>query len=382
MRILIAPNSFKNSLTSYQVAKKIEEGFLKSSLNSEYEIFPIADGGNGTLDLFVQRLDAEINYKEVQDPLGRPVESRYGYLKDSETAIIEMAEASGIHLLKEDEKDPLSASSFGTGQLLGEALNKGATKIILGLGGSATIDGGAGILQALGVELLNKNGKEIEKGGRALIDLHEIKTEKIHPQLSNCQIILACDVNSPLLGPAGAARIFGPQKGASEKDVIILEKALENFAKIIRDTFNKDIEYIPGGGAAGGISAGLSAILNTEIVNGLEYLLEITNFNSSLRKCQLLITAEGKFDSQTMHGKGPFGVARMAKQLSIPVIVLAGDVAVDVDFNSDNVIQAALSIAKGPINLEDAISRTGENLIYIGKQTGNILALGQHLKLN
>lgn len=382
MKILIAPNSFKHSLNSFQVGKKIEEGFLKSNLKSQYEIFPIADGGNGTLELLVNKLNAELIYLEVQDPLGRHVNARFGYLKESETAVIEMAEASGIHLLKEDQKDPLHASSFGTGELMVAALNHGAKQIVLGLGGSATIDGGAGILQALGAELLNKNGEEIKKGGKALVDLHQIKIDKLHPQLNKCKVVLACDVNSPLLGPNGAARIFGPQKGASEKDVILLEKALQNLATVIKATFNHDIEYIQGGGAAGGISAGLSATINAEIVNGLEYLLEITNFKRQLKECNLVVTAEGKFDSQTLKGKGPFGVAKLAKSHGIPVIVFAGEVAQDVDLENEHMIIAALSISKGPVTLEDAIQMTGENLIYLAKQTGNILSVGQQLKVN
>lgn len=377
MNILIAPNAFKHALSSFQVAEMIEKGFAKSKLSGIFTIFPIADGGNGTLDLIVHKLGAEIIHKEVSDPLGRKILSRFGYIASSKTAVIEMAEASGIHLLNDEERNPLIASSYGTGELMKHALEMGAKKIILGLGGSASIDGGAGILQALGAKLLDEKGKEVARGGGSLEQLATIDTKDLSQEIKNCEIIVACDVNSPLLGKNGAATVFGPQKGASHKDVIKLERGLKKFSEIIFKDFKSDVANLPAGGAAGGISAGLFGVLNAKLVNGLEYLLDLTKFEKVLKESDLLITAEGKFDMQTIEGKGPFGVAQMAKNNNVPVIVFAGQVSEDINVKKIDAIEAIFSISKGPNSLQEAILNTGDNLKYLAEQVGNIIHMAQ-----
>ncbi|MDQ3535697.1 MAG: glycerate kinase [Bacteroidota bacterium] len=379
MRILIAPNSFKHAMTSFQVAEMIMKGFKKSKLKAEYKIFPIADGGNGTLDLINNTIGGEIINCKVHDPLGRLINSRYGFIASSKIAVIEMAEASGIHLLKDEERNPLLATSYGTGELIKHALDNDSRKIIVGLGGSASIDGGAGILQALGISLLNEHGLEIEKGGGALGDLASLNVKGLHPKLQDCEIVVACDVNSPLLGEKGAVEVFGPQKGAAKGDIIILENNLKNFAEVIFKNCKVDITSLIAGGAAGGVSAGLHGVLNASIVNGLEYILELTGFEKDLKHSDLLITAEGKFDSQTLEGKGPFGVAKLAYENKVPVIVFAGQVSDEIDFHQLKQIEAVFSISRGPGSLQDAIFDTGKDLSLLAHQVGNLIQMSQQI---
>ncbi|CAN5538352.1 glycerate kinase [soil metagenome] len=375
MHILISPNAFKHSISAWEAAKAIKIGFEKSKLGAFCTIFPIADGGNGTMELCVEKLEGVYKKAEVHDPLGRKINSKYGYIPSSKTAVIEMAEASGIHLLSHQERDPFKASTYGTGELIIDALNSGAEKVIIGVGGSATVDAGVGMLQALGVEFTDQNNQVIPPGKLELDRISFFNLSNLDHRIEKLKIIVACDVNNPLLGENGAARVFGPQKGASNADIEILEKNLESFNSLIIKNLNKNVASLPKGGAAGGISASLHAFFGAELVNGLEYLLNLTNYSSELTKADLVISAEGKVDSQTLEGKGPFALAQIAREHKIPVIIFAGQVTSDLNLQSFENIEAILPICPGPVSLEEALENAESNLTRTAEHIGNILNL-------
>lgn len=375
MHILISPNAFKHSISAFEAAKAIKIGFEKSRLNSSFSIFPIADGGNGTMELCVEKLQGIYKKSEVHDPLGRKIVSTFGYIPSSKTAVIEMAEASGIHLLSHQERNPFKANTYGTGELMLKALDEGAEIIIIGVGGSATVDAGVGMLQALGVEFFDHNQILIGPGNLELDNISSFDLSKLDQRMRKIKIVVACDVNNPLLGENGAARVFGPQKGASEEEVEMLEKNLESFNTLIKDILKKDVGLMPKGGAAGGISAALYAFFNAELVNGLEYLLELTNYKNELAKADLIISAEGKVDSQTLEGKGPFALAQIANDHKIPVIIFSGQVSKDLDLQSFKNIEAIIPICPGPVSLDEALENTEINLIRTAEHIGNILNL-------
>jgi len=373
MKIIIAPNSFKGSLDAFKVAQSIEKGLRKSALKVECELFPIADGGDHTLEVFQNWLGGEIKKKKVIGPLGEEVQTEWVLVKNDKTAIIEMAKASGISLIKKSALNPLKASSFGTGQLIMEALNDGAEKIILGLGGSATVDGGLGILQAMGVELINTKGNVIEKNINPLMEIEHIYSKNIDPRLLTTEFLILCDVENPLLGPSGAAHVFGPQKGANSEDVKMLEKSMKRFNEIVIKNTSKDYSKMAGAGAAGGIAVALKAFFNAKIVSGVDFLLEKMNFEDSIKNADYLITAEGKVDSQTLQGKGPFGVAEKAKSYGIPSLILVGKADDIKELNHG--FDAVFPITNGPVTLEKAMERTAIDLEETARQIGNLLAL-------
>lgn len=375
MHILIAPNAFKGSLGALEAAEAIKSGFLKSKLQPVCSTFPIADGGDGTMEILINKLGGRMVNVLVEDPLQRPVEARYGWRAESKTAIIEMASASGIKLLANNELNPWKTSSFGTGQLIVHALEKGAKTIIIGLGGSATVDGGTGILQAVGVRLLNKNGKNIGKGAQGLAELAQLDLQQIHPAIEGCKIIVACDVVNPLLGENGAARVFGPQKGASPEMVDQLEIDLAQFSKMVQEKLHKNIGSLKHGGAAGGVSAALWAFFNAELVSGIDYLLKAIGFEEALQQADLMVTAEGRIDSQTFGGKGPMGAALLARKHQVPVIMLAGQVPAQIDPTDLSLADAIFSISQGPCLLEEAIKYTEKDLERTAFQIGNLLSL-------
>ncbi|MFI5131306.1 MAG: glycerate kinase, partial [Chitinophagales bacterium] len=320
MHILIAPNAFKNSLDAGDVAAAINEGLKQSNLTCTTTPFPVGDGGDGTGALIIQHLNGTVIKVKVQDPFGRKISSSFGLIDNGNTAVIEMANASGLRLLKPNELDPLHASSFGTGELIKQALDKNVDKIIICVGGSATVDGGSGILQALGFIFLDKHKKELNKLPGKLMEADAIDFSTIDPRIANCKLIILCDVENKLLGKEGAAAIFGPQKGASPADVEKLEASLSNLKEVILKLTGKDISTIKHGGAAGGVAAALSALLNAQLVNGIDYFLSLTGFETVLENTDLVITGEGSIDEQTLQGKGPFGVAKKAKDKKLPVI--------------------------------------------------------------
>ena len=374
MKILIAPGAFKHSLSAMQVAQAIQAGFQQSGLSASYHLFPIADGGNGTLDAFLAN-GGERKTITVHDPLMRPIQADYGLIDDGKTAIIEMATASGIELLTDDELNPLVATTFGTGELMQDALEQGATKFIVGMGGSATVDGGMGCLRALGLKLLTVSGKEILHGGHGVGEIHSVDTSSIDPRWQEVEIVIASDVENPTLGKKGAARVFGPQKGADPAIVEILEQNLTHCFTVIYEQTGKDVRHIEGGGAAGAFSAGLMAFLSCNIVSGIDLVLEHNNFVAQLADADLVITGEGQMDSQTIDGKGPIGVARLAKEHGVPTIALVGGLNVDDEVLHKAGIHAVFPVVDKPMELASALSRADELVRHTALRLGYTLQL-------
>lgn len=380
MNILIAPNAFKDSLQAGAVAQAIKKGFTQSKLICTCECFPIGDGGDGTADLLIEKCNGTFVNTTVRDALGRKISTTYGLIDKGDTAIIEMANATGIRLLQQEELKPLSATSYGTGEQIKLALDKGVNKIIIGMGGSATVDGGVGILKALGVRFLDEEGHELLILPEDLVNLASIDLSGLDKRILNCELVVLCDVENPLLGKEGAAAVFGPQKGASIDDIEKLNKSLSKLSKIILKTTKKDISQIKFGGTAGGAAAGLYALLNAQLVKGIDYFLEFTDFNTALEKTDLLITGEGSIDEQTLQGKGPFGVAYMAKLKSLPTIAFAGNVPLTEKHTLNQYFDALIPITNQPMELNNALPMTEENLIRTATMTGNLLALSHRTK--
>jgi len=374
MHILIAPNAFKNSLDAVNVALAIDEGLKQSKLDCTTQCFPIADGGDGTGSLIVRSCNGKVVWKDVTDPLGRKIKASFGLIDDGKTAVIEMADASGLRLLKKEELNPLKTSSYGTGELIKFALEEGARRIIIAMGGSATVDGGCGILSALGIRFLNSAGEVLQAVPEGLVNLAKIDASDLDVRVKNCEIVILCDVDSKLLGPQGAASVFGPQKGASVDDVQFLESFLANFAKISTAQTGKNMADIKHGGAAGGATAGLHTWLNAKLVNGIEYFLKLTNFAHALQHADLVITGEGSIDRQTLQGKGPYGVALQAKQAGLKVIGLAGVIPSSPDEELDRFFDRLICINEPGTDLAAAMANTRENLVKTGNKIGDMLA--------
>jgi glycerate kinase len=375
MHILIAPNAFKNCLSATEVAEAIYKGLKQSPLSFTAECFPIGDGGDGTGSLIIQKLKGKVISCEVKDPLGRKITSSFGLIDEGRTAVIEMADASGLRLLSANELNPLKASSYGTGELMKAALDNDVKKIILCIGGSATVDGGCGILSALGAKFLNEEGNEIMPSPENLLELASVDATGLDKKIYDCELIILSDVQNKLLGHDGATAVFGPQKGASENDVAKLERMLEKFASITLKQQRKDITSIPSGGAAGGVAAGLYGWLNAKLVNGINYFLDLTDFDSSLQKADLVITGEGSIDMQTLNGKGPFGVAERAKQQRIPVIGIAGKVPLEKIEGLQQYFDVLLSIGNEPSDLAFALKTSKQNIVRTAKEIGSLLSL-------
>lgn len=375
MHILIAPNTFKNSLDTFKAAEAIRQGLQKSSLAATYTLFPIADGGEGMMEILVQHFQGRKHEVRVQDPLGRQVPASLGLIREDQTAVIELASASGIKWLSPAELDPLAASTFGTGQLILAALNLGVRDFIIGLGNSATVDGGVGLLQALGLRFLDAAGLPVAPGARGLATLATIDRSTQDPRLAECRIRVACDVDNPLLGELGAARVFGPQKGADAALVPVLEASLDHLREVTRAHTGQDIGGVRHGGAAGGTAATLAAYLSAQLVPGVDYLLELTGFTRKIATADLLLTAEGEINTQTLAGKGPYGAARQARQHQVPVIALAGQLPADLDLSAFAYFDAVFPISRGPVKLEEALTTTAADLTRTAWQLGNLLNL-------
>ncbi|MDB5135843.1 MAG: glycerate kinase [Mucilaginibacter sp.] len=375
MHILIAPNAFKNSLDASQVARAIQQGLELSKLKCTTECFPIADGGDGTGSLIIGKCNGKVIWKEVHDPLGRKIKASYGLIDNGKTAIIEMADASGLRLLNKNELNPLKASSYGTGQLIRFALDQGARRIIIAMGGSATVDGGCGILSALGVIFLDARGERLIVTPEFLVNMDKIDISELDPRILDSEVVILCDVNNQLLGDQGAASVFGPQKGASPDDVQLLEAFLKNFAAVSKAKSGINMGDIKHGGAAGGATAGLHTWLNAKLVNGIDYFLSLTNFDEALKRSDLVITGEGSIDRQTLQGKGPYGVALRAKDKNIPVIALAGKIPLEQDDELQQYFDVLLSINNEPADITTAMENTGKNLIRTCKAVGDMIAL-------
>ena len=374
MNILIAPNAFKNSLSAREAALAIEKGLIQSKLNCTCECFPIADGGDGTAELIIEKFKGRRIVKKVKDPLGRPISSAFGLIEEGKTGVIEMADASGLKLLQKKELNPLHATTYGTGELIGFALDEGVSRIIIGLGGSATVDGGTGIVKALGGRFLNSDDKELIDLPESLIDLDKIDLSGVDQRIRDCEIIVLCDVDNKLLGEKGAAAVFGPQKGADNKGVLKLEASLVRLRDVALEETGRDMGQVKHGGAAGGSAAGLFAFLDAKLVNGADYFLKLTGFEESLKKADIVITGEGSIDEQSLEGKGPFAVAQMAKRYNLGVIGLAGKVPEKENKALRQYFDVLMAIGNEPTELAEAMQLTKENLIRTAKEVGNLIA--------
>ena len=376
MHVLIAPNAFKHSLTADAAAAAILKGLQESCLTFTAECFPVGDGGDGTGDLLMTRLRAQKITCLARDPFGRSRSTYYGLTPDHDTAIIEMANASGLRLLESTALDPLNASSVGTGDLLGAALSQNPRHILLCLGGSATVDAGVGILSALGIRFLDDAGNDLPPTPVQLPRLATIDTSDLDYRLSGTELTILTDVDNPLVGPNGAAVIFAPQKGANAEAVQQLETALQHLAAVIRRQLGIDLSTFPSGGAAGGTAAGLHGLLGAKLVHGIDYFLDVTGFDNALDRAQLVITGEGSIDEQTLQGKGPFGVACRAKKKGIPVIGLAGRLPTKRHPGLDDYFQALLPINHSLLALPAALEQAAANLTATARAVGNLLAIG------
>lgn len=362
MRVVVAPNALKGSLTAFEAALAIARGLRAADSSLQIVNLPIADGGDGTSAALCAARDGMIRETIVPDPLGRPVRASFGLLDEGRTAVLDVATASGITLLESHEQDPLFCSSRGTGKLLSTALDAGVETVILGVGGSATVDGGAGLLAALGVGLLDENGTPIASGGAGLARLSRIDVSRVHPALARVTLRVACDVDSPLLGPHGAAILFGPQKGATPAAVLELEQNLAHFADVIERTTGRDVRNLVSGGAAGGIAAGLFGVLGATLEPGIDLVLETVGFDQALLGADLVITAEGFLDWQSLRNKGPCGVGRWSKRRGVPVIALVGGIADDVRPTDFPDFAGIFSICRRPMSLEEAFQRSADFL--------------------
>lgn len=362
MKIAIAPDSFKECLTADEVAGAIEEGVRRALPDCVTVCVPMADGGEGTVDALIAATNGRIVELTGTGPMGTPVATRYGLLGDGESAVIEMAAVSGLPLVRTEERDPRIATTYGTGELLCDALNRGASRIIIGLGGSATNDGGAGAAQALGVSLRDAAGRELPWGGAALARLATIDLSRRHPRLNQCVLEAACDVDNPLCGPTGASRVYGPQKGAGPKVVEELDAALRHFGDIIEAQLGVPVLDVPGAGAAGGLGAGLVAFAGGVLRPGVDIVADACKLTSRIAGAELVITGEGRIDAQTPHGKTPAGVAKAARQLGIPVVAIAGSLGPGYDAVHDCGIREVISIQSGTMSLAEAMARAPELL--------------------
>ena len=355
MRILIAPDSYKGSLSALEVARAMKKGMLKVFPEAEIVLAPIADGGEGTVDALVTATGGTIVRETVSGPLGEPVDSFWGILGDSSAAVIEMAAASGLTLIPEAERNPRVTSSRGTGQLMKSAMDRGFRKLIIGMGGSATNDGGAGMARALGVKFLDSQGWELPEGGAALSDLAEIDLSGIDSRIKETEIVVACDVDNPLCGPRGASEVYGPQKGASAEVIKELDAALENFGKVASMSTGRDVAALPGAGAAGGMGAGLMFFPPAVLRPGIEIVFEFLGLASLIQKADIVITGEGKTDFQTVFGKAPAGVGDLAGHFGKVALCISGSLGNGAEKILNHGIQAAVSIVPRPMSLNECM---------------------------
>ncbi|WP_318510751.1 glycerate kinase [Photobacterium leiognathi] len=377
MKIIIAPDSYKESLTAMEVATAIENGFRQVIPNAEYIKLPMADGGEGTVQSLVDASNGNIIEHSVTGPLGEQVNGFFGLMGDGKTAIIEMASASGLHLVSPELRNPMLTTSFGTGELILAALDKGVEHIIVGIGGSATNDGGIGMAQALGVRFLDENNKPIHYSGSALDSLHRIDISNIDPRLISVKLEVACDVDNPLCGEKGASQVFGPQKGATPEMVTQLDNNLSHYAEIIKRDLGKDVKDMAGAGAAGGMGAALLGIFNAQLRPGIEIVMDAVNLADTLQDADLVITGEGRIDSQTIHGKTPIGVARTAKRFNKPVIGIAGSLSYDCNVVHEHGIDAVFSVVPRSVSLAEALAEAAINVELTARNVAAIYTLAR-----
>ena len=378
MRIVIAPNAFKGSLSALEAAEAIGEGVRVAAADAELVLVPIADGGDGTVDALVAATQGERRTRRVRGPLGDPVDAEYGLIDGGSTAVIEMAKAAGLALVPPEKRDPRITTTYGVGELLQHAYDGGARHFIVGIGGSATNDGGAGMAQALGYHLLDEAGLELPPGGLALKRLARIHVGGVHANWKETEVEVACDVTNPLTGPRGASAVYGPQKGATPEMVADLDAALHHFADIIRRDLGVDVEHLPGAGAAGGLGAGLVAFLGARLGPGAEMVMDALHLDERLTGSQLVITGEGRLDSQTARfGKGPAAVARHAKTAGIPVVAIGGSVADETELRL--LFDGLEATVVEPTTLDEAIAQARPLLVRAATRLMGLVLTGRRL---
>lgn len=362
MKIVIAPDSFKGSVSAIKAAIAIEKGVIRALPNAKTRVLPVADGGEGTMECLVAATNGRKVQVCVTGPLGKSVEAEYGWLGDNQTCVIEMASASGLCLISEDHLNPLISTTFGTGELIKHALDQGCRNFILALGGSATNDGGAGMLQALGMKLLDFNGVEIGFGGGELSRIAEVDSANWDERIKDSAFCIASDVQNPLIGDEGASVVYGPQKGASKEMISILERNMHDWADKMEEVTSVHLHDLPGAGAAGGLSGAFSAFFPSKLKRGIDIVLEYSGFDSHIHDADLVITGEGRIDYQTSTGKTPMGVAQKALSIGVPTFALAGSVGLGSELLYQCGIQCIHSIVDGPMTLEEAM-KNAEKLL-------------------
>lgn len=371
LKILIAPDSFKESMSASRVAEFLKAGIEAALPGVSAITSPVTDGGEGFLDAMVNGTEGYVKPVKAHDALMRSLTAEIGFSSDGNTAFIEMARASGLELIRTEERNPLITTTFGTGEMMLSAIRAGCKRIIMGIGGSATNDGGAGMAQALGVRLLDDSDNELPPGGGSLSRLHSIDISGIFPVIP--EILVACDVTNPLTGNSGASAVYGPQKGATSDLVATLDWCLAHYASVVRDKLGKEVENFPGAGAAGGLGAGLMAFCNANLTSGFRLFADITGLEEKIAAADIIITGEGKMDSQTLQGKAPFGVAQLAVKHGKPVIGVAGTLGKDSEKLYNHGFSLLLSIINKPMSLEEALKNAPELVRDTGLRIGKIL---------
>ncbi|WP_243526434.1 glycerate kinase [Bacillus pseudomycoides] len=381
MKFVIACDSYKESLRAIEVCKAIEKGFTKIFPDAEYVKIPIGDGGEGTVQSLVDATGGRMIRLPVTGPLGERVEAFYGISQDEKTAFIEMAAASGLHHVAIEKRNPLITTTKGTGELILDALDKGVQHIILGLGGSATNDGGTGMLSALGVKFLKKDREVIEPVGGNLHSIDSLDLSKLDARLANIKLEAACDVDNPLTGPEGASFVFAKQKGASPEMITQLDDNLKHYAYVLKRHLYIDVEEIPGAGAAGGLGAAVVAVLHGNLRKGIEIVLDYTNFDEHIKEADLVLTGEGRIDVQTAYGKAPVGVARRAKKLHIPVIAIGGSMLSNHIAVYKEGIDAVFDATPSPMTLEEAYIAARENIEMTARNIASVWKIASEKRL-
>lgn len=377
MRVVIAPQGFKAGIPGLEAAQAIARGVIAAVPDAETVLAPVADGGDGTLHALVDGTGGQVFTSMVTGPLGPQIESLWGVMGDGKTAVVEMALASGIALVPQRRRNPRLTTTTGTGEIIREALDAGYTRIIVGLGGSATNDGGAGMAVALGARFMDSEGRPLPPGGSALARLDRVDVSGLHPALHGATIVAATDVTNPLCGPEGASAIFGPQKGANADMVRELDAALANYARVVARDVGSDVSEVPGAGAAGGLGAGLMAFTGATLQSGIDMVCEVLGFDELLRGADLVITGEGRADRSTVFNKAPVGVARHARAHGVPTVLLAGSLGPGYEELYDHNVASVVCIADRPMNFEASLSRTAELLESAAERTMRLLLAGK-----
>lgn len=380
MKIVIAPDSYKESLSALEVATAIELGFREIWPEAEYVKIPVADGGEGTVEAMVAAMQGHLVHVDVTGPLGNTIQAFYGLSGDERSAFIEMAAASGLEQVPANLRDPLKTTSWGTGELIRHALDAGVEHIIIGIGGSATNDGGAGMVQALGARLLDAQDEDIAHGAMGLESLARIDISQLDPRLAGCRIEVACDVTNPLTGKEGASVVFGPQKGATAEMIPRLDRALTHYAQLIARDLDVNVLELAGGGAAGGMGAALYAFCGAQLRRGIEIVTDALRLDACVADADLVVTGEGRIDSQTIHGKVPVGVAKIAKRYNKPVIGIAGSLTADVGVVHEHGLDAVFSVIYTICTLDEALKNASENVRMTARNVAAALKAGQLLR--